>query len=51
VNWFTDEILFYGGMAVAAGSFMIAILYFSISQVRKVRLDTRLDVEYGEKDK
>lgn len=51
MNWFTDEILFYGGIVVAAGSFFIAVVYFLISQIRGVRLNAKLDIEYGEKEK
>lgn len=51
VDWFTDEILFYGGIVVAAGSFFTAVVYFLISQIRRVRLNARLDIEYGEKEK
>ncbi len=51
MNWFTDEILFYGGIVVIAGSLMAAVLYFFVSQIRKVRLNAQLDAEYGEKDK
>lgn len=51
VDWFTDEILFYGGIVVAAGSFFVAVVYFLISQIRGVRLNAKLDIEYGEKEK
>lgn len=51
MDWFTDEILFYGGIVVAAGSFFTAVIYFLISQIRKVRLNARLDIEYGEREK
>lgn len=50
MDWLTNEMLFYGGMAGAAGSFVAAIIYFSISQIRKVRLNAQLDAEYGKKD-
>lgn len=50
MNWLTNELLFYGGMAVAIGSLIAAILYFCISQIGKVRLDAQLDAEYGKKN-
>lgn len=51
MNWITDELLFYGGIATAAGSIVLAILYFSVSQIKKIRLDVKLNAEYGEKDR
>lgn len=50
MNWLTDEMLFYGGIAVAAGSLVVMALYFCVTQIKKVRLDIRLNAEYGEKD-
>lgn len=47
----TDEILFYGGAAFALVSLITAVIYFSISQIRKVRLNAQLDKEYGEEKK
>ncbi len=49
--WLTDELLFYGGITAAAGSFLIAVLYFCILQVKRIRLNTQLDTEYGKKEK
>lgn len=49
VDWLTNEILFYGGIAVAIASLAAALLYFCITQIKKVRLDARLDAEYGER--
>lgn len=51
MDWLTNEILFYGGLAVAVCSLVLAVIYFSVSQIKKARLNTRLDAEYGEKDK
>ncbi len=49
--WLTDERLFYGGIAVAAGSLLAAIFCFFLSQIRKIRLESRLNMEYGEAEK
>lgn len=51
MNWLTDEILFYGGVAASAASFVAAVFYFSISQIQKIRLNTKLDEEYGKKER
>jgi len=51
MDWLTDEILFYGGIAIAAISLIAAIFYFSLSQIRRIRLNARLDAEYGEKNR
>ncbi len=49
MDWLTNEILFYGGIAAAIASLAAALLYFCITQIKKVRLDARLDAEYGER--
>lgn len=51
MEWITDELLFYGGMAAAGFSMLAMILYLCISQIKKVRLNARLDAEYGERKK
>lgn len=48
VNYMSDEILFYIGIAVVICSISIGIIFFLISKVKKVRLDTQLNEEYGE---
>lgn len=50
MNWLTNEVLFYGGIVIAAGSLAAALFYFFITQIKKVRLEAKLDMEYGEKD-
>lgn len=44
----SDEILFYIGIAVVICSILIGIIFFLISKVKKVRLNTQLNEEYGE---
>lgn len=51
MEWMTNELLFYGGMAAAGGSLLALILFLCISQVKKVRLNARLDAEYGPRKK
>lgn len=51
MEWISDELLFYGGMAAAGCSLLAMILYLCISQIKKVRLSARLDAEYGERKK
>lgn len=50
MEWLTNEILFYGGIVAAVGSVVTAIIYFSISQIKKIRLNIQLDAEYGKID-
>ena len=50
MSWLTDEILFYGGIIGMEGAIMLTILYFLISQIRRVKLNVKLDVEYGKKE-
>ncbi len=49
VNELTNEMLFYGGTVVAATSLVMALLYFCFTQIKKLRLDARLNTEYGER--
>lgn len=49
MEWITNEVLFYGGIGLAIASVVMAIIYFSISQIRKVRLHVQMDEEYGKK--
>lgn len=50
MSWLTDEILFYGGIVAIASAVALTILHFPISQIRKVKLNVKLDAEYGEKE-
>lgn len=49
MNELTNEMLFYGGIVVAATSLVMALLYFCFTQIKKLRLDARLNTEYGER--
>lgn len=50
MDFLTNEMLFYGGMIVAAGAAVLGVVVFCVFQVQKVRLNVRLDQEYGEKE-
>lgn len=47
----TDEVLFYGGIVLAAFSFFALVIYLLIFKIGTVRLDVRLDQEYGPGEK
>lgn len=47
----TNEMLFYGGLIIVAFSCFAGLLYFGISQIRKVKLEQKLDEAYGKKEK
>ena len=51
IDGLTNEILFYGGLAIAGGTLLAAFIYLCIWHIKKVRLDAQLDVEYGKRDK
>lgn len=51
MNWLSNEILFYGGAAAAIFSVAAAFVYFCFSRISAVRLNAKLDAEYGEKGK
>lgn len=43
-----DEMLLYGGGAVAGAAVLFAIIFFLVSRLRKAKLNAQLDKEYGE---
>lgn len=50
MEWLTNEILFYGGIAITTISLIIFIIYLCISQIITIRLNAKMDIEYGEKE-
>lgn len=50
MEWLTDELLFYGGMIIAACSLLTASIGLIILLIRKKYLNARLDMEYGKKE-
>lgn len=49
--WLTNELLFYGGIAIAAGSVLLAVGHAIASHIRWIRLNICLDEEYGKEEK
>ena len=49
MGFITDEALYAGGMAVAAAAFILSIICFCIFQIKKVRLNSNMDEEYGKR--
>ena len=47
MEWLTDELLCYGGAALAGITMTAAVLYLLISKIQFLRLESRLDHEYG----
>lgn len=48
MEWLTDEMIFFGGIAVAAVSAVLTLIYTLFSHRGKKRLNAKLDAEYGE---
>ena len=48
MEWLTSEMIFYGGIVAAGSAVVAAVIYFSISQIKKIRLNIQLDAEYGQ---
>ncbi len=51
MEWLTDSLMFYGGMAGAGVIFVAALIFFGVSQIRMVRLRAQLEAEYGKSPK
>lgn len=47
MGWMTDELLFYGGICLAAAALILLIAYACVSRIMKKRLEERLNEEYG----
>lgn len=47
MNWLTDEVLFYGGLAIVIATLVVLIIYMIISNAAISRLKRKLDLEYG----
>jgi hypothetical protein len=45
------ELLFYGGLIVAAGALLVAIVLLCVYKVKSTRLKAQFDREYGSKAK
>ena len=51
MDWLTNEVLFYGGIIMVSCSLFAALVSFFVFKIRKLKLETRLDAEYGKKVK
>ena len=45
------ELMFYGGIAITAVSLAVLLIFLCVFQVIKMRLDLKLDEEYGKRKK
>ena len=45
------ELMFYGGIAVTAVSLAVLLIFLCVIQAIKMRLDLKLDEEYGKRKK
>ena len=46
-----NEVLFYGGMAMAVIALILALIFFITYKVKSAKLNRQLDKEYGESQK
>lgn len=51
MDWLTNEVLFYGGIAIVAVSVVMGLVHLVVSKFKAIRLKTQLIAEYGEMDK
>jgi hypothetical protein len=49
MDFLSNEFLFYGGIVLAAGALVVLVIYLFISKIGAIRLDIKLDSEYGKK--
>ena len=47
----TNEMMFYGGIILAAVSGTVLVIYLLTARMRRFRLDAQLDQEYGKTEK
>lgn len=51
MDWLTNEVLFYGGIVIAAASALLLVGYAIVSHIRWIHLSVQLDEEYGKETK
>lgn len=51
MEWLTNEMIFYGGIATAGVSALAAIIFLFIFKMKKIKLNAQLDQEYGKRNK
>lgn len=50
MRWFSNELLFYGGIAIMVIAVLAAILLFFTFRIKILHLNMKLNSEYGEPD-
>ena len=50
MEWLSNELLFYGGIAICGVDILLAIIFFCVSKIKAVKLGARLEAEYGKKN-
>lgn len=50
MNWLTNEMLFYGGSILTGTAVLLSIVFLCVSKVNDIKLNERLNKEYGEKE-
>lgn len=50
MEWISNEMLYYGGIAIAVTAILAALIFFLTSRMSRHRLDERLNEEYGKSD-
>jgi len=43
----TDEMIFYGGLAISAVTLVSGIICLLLLKMKRIRLDAQFDAEYG----
>ncbi len=50
MEWSSSELLFYGGIAICGVALLLAIISFCAFKIRAVKLNARLEAEYGKRN-
>ncbi|MXP74413.1 hypothetical protein GN277_02945 [Lachnospiraceae bacterium WCA-9-b2] len=51
MSWLTNEVLFYGGIVIAACSVIAGAIYFTVSHIKWIHMNVQMDEEYGKREK
>ena len=49
MSWLTNEQIFYSGIAILCGTFLLLVVAVIFLKRRKIKLGVQLEKEYGEK--
>lgn len=50
MSWLTDEVMFYGGIAITVFSFILGGIFIGMFKYNLFRLKIQFDEEYGKED-